>query len=130
MPGESVEVPHPFIREEYSASDGDGKYSNYIGWRPGVKSEFLRSGSEDRRADGIGAQILTLVGRYRPGEFPERVFYTRKWRDPEGRVFGKNKLHTKTVGNFNTLVRGYRGYFYVQRREPQLTGQPCLEVTA
>lgn len=60
-------------------------------------------------ADGVGAQILTVVGKYRPGKFPERIFYTRRWRDPDAHEFGKGKLHTRTVGSFTALVRGY-GY--------------------
>ncbi len=65
----------------------------------------------DAVADAIGKQRLTVVGTYKPGTFPTRVFYVRKWVDPDGREFGKKACQTTTVNAFTALRRGYRHPF-------------------
>lgn len=59
-------------------------------------------------ADGLGSIILTVVGVFKPGKYPTRVFFTRRWRDPEGREFGKGALRIATVPQFYILAGGYR----------------------
>ena len=117
LPGESVEVPHPFIRGTYCVRDEEG-CEECIGWRPGVRNADVYPDDSEMVADGMGVQILTVVAKFRPGKFPERIFYTRKWRDPDGTVFGKSNLHTRTTGAFTRLVSGYRHAYRVERKEP------------
>ena len=49
-----------------------------------------------------------MVSTHKPGAFPTRVFYTRKWIDPQGKTFGKDALRVTTLGYFRTLTKGYR----------------------
>lgn len=35
------------------------------------------------------------------------MFYTRKWVDPDGVEFGKNKLHITTLATFRRRAAGY-----------------------
>ena len=55
-----------------------------------------------------GEMLLSVVSTHKPGKFPERIFYTRQWKDPEGKVFGKGALRVTTIGTFRRLLRGYR----------------------
>lgn len=116
--GQVIEVGnYPFVRSVFNGTDFDGE--NMIefqkeGWRPGVDLEtdencYARFGV----ADGVGAMLLTVVSTHKPGSFPERVFFTRKWRDPDGKVYGRNKLHVRTKAVFTKLIRGYRHEFGV-----------------
>lgn len=109
--GARIEVSHPFVRGEFEEHTGGGDgYSSAMRptWVPGVRHEWLSPEDSEPVADGVGIQILTIVSIHKPGRFPTRVFYTRLWRDPDGREFGKGKLHIKTQQAFRTLIRGYR----------------------
>lgn len=117
--GDTFEVPHPFCRDTYSCYDGDGS-SSIPTWKPGVRNEYVLPDDSECVADAMGAQLITVLGTYRPGNFPMRVFFTRQWRDPDGKVFGKRKCHSKTLGMFRSMVRGYRVDF-------RLIGQPTRE---
>lgn len=113
--GQVIEVGnYPFVRTTFVGYDIDGQFSDE-GWRPGVV-EFDREDYEWQKsdvADGVGAMILTVVSTHKPGKFPERVFFTRKWRDPDGKVYGRNKLFVRSEAAFTQLVRGYRHPFGV-----------------
>lgn len=117
--GEVFRVPHPFVRGTFTQydEDEDGFSSSEIQtWRPGLRVENRHSPiwtGEDvpdptNVADAIGAQILTVVGVYRPGRFPTRVFYERQWVDPDGKMFGKRKCRMTTVPAFYRIVAGFR----------------------
>lgn len=112
--GETHSVRYPFAREEVELCDGPA-----TGWRPGCRS-VQNYDDFDFIADGHGEMLLTVVSTHKPGKFPERVFYTRQWKDPDGRVFGKGALRNTTAGNFRKLLRGYRHEYE----------QPNAEVTA
>lgn len=104
----------------YDGFDEDGPFTAKT-WAPGVYHINLPpDGDTETRADGIGVQIITVVSTHKPGRFPERVFYIRRWRDPVGREFGNPKLHIKTAQAFRRLIRGYR-HEYVLADEPQLS---------
>ena len=110
--GQEFEVEYPFVRDTFTEWDEDGSHDVPC-WRPGTRDEFVAPDDCEAVADGIGAQFLHVVSTHKPGQrWPERVFYTRKWRDPDGKVFGKNKLHIVTKGAFN---RRCRGFFYRYR---------------
>src|SRR5690348_9080752 len=90
--GDVYWTPHPFVWEVGSKPGGDegGPFTDYfLTWRPGLRGELIYPDDGEEVADGMGHQVLTVVSIHRPGKFPPRVFYTRRWRDPQGREFGK-----------------------------------------
>ena len=122
--GRVFDVPYPFVKdtriEHYDGADGP-ETDEVPTWNPGVRMESCDVGHEYSHtetwaeADAMGSQILTVVGVYRPGRFPTRVFFTRRWRDPDGRVFGKGLCRSLTVPAFTELTRGYRHPFEVRQ---------------
>ena len=114
-PGAFFEGRYPFFREKVSLppDDPEGGYRETETWRPGTYSEVCGHGYDGEPcthtvADGIGTIILTVVSVHRPGTYPTRVFFTRRWRDPDGKEFGKTKLHIAVASKFYALSRGYR----------------------
>lgn len=111
LKGAVIEVAHPFIREAITLWDEDGG-TEVMSWRPGIRSEAVGGAPDDpiveNIADGIGSQTLTVVDVHRPGRFPTRVYYTRKWTDPSGKTFGKGKLHITVKSAFKRIIRGFR----------------------
>ena len=109
-PGAFFEARYPFVRATFDAFDGEAVVPMST-WRPGTRAIVTGPEDADMFADAEGAIILSVVGVYKPGKFPTRVFFTRRWRDPEGREFGKGNCRITTVANFYALTRGYRhGY--------------------
>jgi len=108
--GATIDVGYPFVRESISLF-GEAAIMT---WRPGTRFEPVPPDDTRSFADAIGAMVLTIVSIHRPGKFPTRVFYTRRWRGPDGREFGKNNLHVRTLGYFKALCRGYRYDFEVK----------------
>lgn len=106
--GAVIEVGHPFIREKYSGCDADGPFERMT-WRPGTRVEPVYPDDAEEVADAIGTQIITIVGVYKPSGYPARVFFTRRWRDPQGHEFGKTKCQIKTAQAFRRRCRGF-GY--------------------
>jgi hypothetical protein len=102
-----IDIAHPFIKTTFSEQDQDG-FTEVSTWSPGVRFEDMGEGDIESVADGIGAQLLTIVDIHKPGKFPTRVFYTRKWRDPAGKVFGKGALRIRSRAAFAMLAGGYR----------------------
>lgn len=110
--GQVIEVPYPFIWEDYHGLDADGPFTKKS-WQPGVHNVMVYPDECEAVADGLGAQILTVVSVHKPGRFPARVFFTRTWRDPDGKKFGKGKCRVMTVEAFRRRARGYREEFTV-----------------
>lgn len=105
-------APYPFVRDTYTSHDFDGEDyapTEQPTWKPGIRHEARGWEGEwtEMVCDGIGEIILVEVGRYKPPGFPTRVFFTRRWRDPDGREFGKNKLLICVASKFARLCRGY-----------------------
>lgn len=109
--GQEFRVDYPFIRDTYYVSDEDGG-SEHPTWRPGCRYEPSGRYGEDTEAvcDGRGKQILTVVDTHKPGKYPTRVFYTIAWVDPDGRQFGKGKLHIATVDKFRRRTHGFMSH--------------------
>lgn len=107
MSGQSFEGKYPFVRDFYDAFEADGPVRHKT-WRPGVRHEMCGPEDAEAVADGEGAILLTIVSVHKPGQYPERVFCTRRWRDPAGREFGRGKLHIMTSEKFRRLARGYQ----------------------
>ena len=112
-PGQTIEVPnYPFVRFVFRGCDNDGPFSD-DGWRPGCEKD-VEEGGVDYAADGLGAMLLEVVQVVKlPGGFAPRVFYVRRWRDPDGKVFGKRRCRVTTTSAFAKLMKGYRHDFYL-----------------
>ena len=112
-PGQTIEVPnYPFVRFVFHGFDIDGTFSD-DGWRPGCEKS-VEEGLVDYAADGLGAMLLEVVQVVKlPGGFAPRVFYVRRWRDPDGKVFGKRRCRVTTTSAFAKLMKGYRHDFYL-----------------
>jgi len=110
---------YPFVRYVANLADDEGCEYQTEGWRPGCTLETdENAGSyfpeKHYVADGVGSMVLDVVATFKPGRFPERVFYTRRWIDPDGREFGKpSKLRVTTAAHFRSLLKGYRHPFEV-----------------
>ena len=104
---------YPFIREEREVYEEDGPVM-MKSWRPGVRYEPVYQDDSEAIADGLGEQIVRVVDVHKPGRYPPRVFFTREWKDPSGKVFGKPGLHIKTLDAFRRLVSGYRYEYRVK----------------
>lgn len=107
-------APYPFVRTKWEAPPEDpyeegGAPNMQESWRPGVEHENI-SQYEDAYtfAEGVGEVIYTVIGVFKPGSYPTRVFFVRQWIDPEGKRFGSTKLRITTQQNFRTLIKGYR----------------------
>lgn len=103
-PGSEIEVIWPFVREEVNLYG-----ARQMSWRPGVRrSARLVDAEHPATADALGVMILSVVSVHRPGHFPTRVFYCRRWRAPDGREFGKVQLRIESLGSFRRRAKGYR----------------------
>lgn len=123
--GSTHSAAYPFCRDTAYLPDEDGM-AEVPTWRPGTRNEHI---DDDFwiAADAMGEMLLTVVGVYKPGRFPTRVFYTRQWKDPEGKVFGKGKLHITTQQHFRSLLRGYRHEYHLEDG-PVALGRLALNV--
>lgn len=119
-PGVIYEVDYPFVQAMYNGLDEDGPYER-MSWKPGVEFKMTCPDDGEMFCDGIGKQILTVVSTHKPGKYPERVFYTRRWLDPAGHEFGKTKLRMTTTSAFRWLTKGYRHPYRVTERTQRLT---------
>lgn len=113
--GRTYEVRFPFKTEEYHPPIDEGPESGGTfcmppsrpTWVPGWKAGETYYG-ERNWCEGWGAELRTVVSIHRPGKYPERVFYVRQWRDPDGRVFGKKGLRIVASRDFRTWATGRR----------------------
>lgn len=105
-PGAVFTVKYPFLLTCGSNLQGDGPCA-FPSWRPGTEQRQTYDDYETIY-HGVGAMVLTVVDTFKPQGFPTRVFYTRKWIDPQGREFGKSRLRITTLGAFNRMKAGHR----------------------
>lgn len=103
-------VEYPFCRDKANVADEEG-YSEIDTWRPGTRQ--MEDGWTE--ADAMGEMVLSVVSLHRPGKFPMRVFFTRQWKDPDGKIFGRSKLHITAQSAFSRLLSGYRHEFTLAR---------------
>lgn len=99
-------VAYPFVKFERLVCDEDGM-RDVMTWRPGIQYEWVDAENTEAVAHGMGLMVLDVVSRHKPGRYPERVFYTRKWIDPDGKDFGKPGCKIATAEKFNRISRGY-----------------------
>ena len=114
--GKTYSVRYPFVLEDVELPPDDQEATQMAmvkSWRPGVDWEQADEYRADAVAEGMGEMLLTVIDIHKPGRFPTRVFYTRQWKDPSGRVFGKGGLRITTVDAFRRLMSGYRHEFWL-----------------
>ena len=116
--GETYTVKYPFSRAEVSLPDGEGGFYTMKSWSPGCRDEWVPPDDVELVADGHGEMLLNVVARFKPGKYPERIFYTRQWKDPDGKVFGKTKLHIAAIYKFRRLAAGYYFDYRVSNEQP------------
>lgn len=111
--GDSFVINYPFVRSTYQDFTEDGPYEAPT-WNPGVRWENV--GPEDCRAfaNGVGKVRFDVVGVFKPGRYPTRVFFTRVFTTPSGSEFGKNKLRICTLEKFRRLIKGYQFYYEIE----------------
>lgn len=109
--GEVHCIPYPFVRDTYSGFDGEEGYANIPTWKPGIRNEWISPEDTGTVADALGKAIFTVEAVFKPGRFPTRVFFTRQFINPDGKQFGKGKLHIATLEKFRRLTRGYQHPF-------------------
>jgi hypothetical protein len=117
-------APYPFIRAKYEGMDA-GEFFERETWRPGT--EFR--GDTECIAEGTGEIVLTVVSVHKPGRYPTRVFFTRKWRDPDGLEFGKPTCRCVTLEKFRRLARGYKFEFVVVTRSKITEARAALAMS-
>ena len=105
--GDVFTVKFPFYRNIYSYHDNEGIIEEEC-WTPGTT--WIGTPPDDTTciANGHGYVKYTVVSIFKPGKYPTRVFFTRKFIDPDGKVFGKNKLYITTVSAFRNRIKGYQ----------------------
>lgn len=103
-------IPYPFVRDKYFVYDEEGGFERDT-WKPGVRFEAIAPDDCGAVADAVGQAVFTLVDTFKPGKFPRRAFFTRVFIDPDGRAFGKPRLHIATLEKFRRLTRGYQHPF-------------------
>jgi hypothetical protein len=108
-------VPYPYCRDsfEWFSDEHDILSTNKQSWRPGTESDSDGGYDVQEAADAMGSMVLTVVDVFKPGRYPARVFYTRQWIDPDGKVFGKSALRMTTVNAFLRRTKGYMHDFYL-----------------
>lgn len=116
-PGAEFVFSYPFIRAWYdeliAAPEGFDTVQRPC-WKPGVEFVCDARGETYAEAHGEGFQRVAVVSVHRPSvRYPERVFYTRQWEDPDGKRWGKPSLKIKTIAAFRSLVAGYRHQYEV-----------------
>lgn len=114
--GQQITVEmYPFSRATFIGCDLDGQQFSDEGWRPGCDRDRSPADSiDDHTADGLGAMLIQIVDVVKlPGGFAPRVFYVLRWRDPDGKEFGKKLCRVTTVGTLAKTVKGYRHPFYL-----------------
>jgi hypothetical protein len=114
--GTSFLVKYPFHRGTHEEHDGEG-VAVVPTWIPGVRFEAAGLYGEDSEAfaDGEGQMVLTVVDVFKPGRFPARVFFTRRWVDPDGNTFGKGCLRITTQAAFVRRTKGYMHEYVVSK---------------
>lgn len=115
--GEVFKVDFPFhLASKIFSPTGHGLFDDGK-WNPGCRGEPVYPDDSELVADGIGKMIVTIVDSFKPAHYPVRVFYTRKWCDPDGKEFGSNALHIKTEGWLTRRLSGYHHPFRLETPE-------------
>ena len=100
------QISYPFVWEEWDDLQ-TGALIRRCSWRPGHRDVLIGDGDCVHECDGFGHATFHVVSIHKPPKYPARVFFERQYCDPDGKQFGKKKLHIVTLTKFKRLVLGY-----------------------
>lgn len=100
----TYEIKVPFRYWSQGESDG---------WLPGCMKDTDDYGDIAYAADDWGHMLINEIQRVSIPGYEDRIFYTRKWRDPLGNEFGKRDLRCKGARAFKKMLEGWRHPFYM-----------------
>lgn len=128
--GQVFEILAPFTFDMVDVIDWECEIpmpTTVPSWQPGFTHEFGYGGESEMVCHGFGHVIYTVIDFHAlPKPYPARVFYTRKFRDPEGREFGKTKLNTRSAAAFTRLVSQHVWPLSSRCDDIKLVGKPPL----
>jgi len=106
--GQEFEVRAPFVWYQTDIPEPDGPgFVTVETWKPGFDAESDEYNTY-YLCHGFGQIIYTIIDFHKlPRPYPARVFYTRKFRDPDGKVFGKSKLRITTTAHFTRMIKSH-----------------------
>ena len=116
---DEITVVYPFIKAPVTLMDDEGQFT-MLSWRPGTlepkKREYLEHSDDYYRIAHSEGHMLVryILSVQMPKPYVNRVFYVRRWRDPDGKEFGKRDLRVCTVRRYDDMVRGYRFPYHVR----------------
>lgn len=105
--GMVFKVEFPFTKSSYQDLDEEGGVVELETWIPGTRTEAITPEDIGLFADGVGFMLLKVISKHKPGKYPERIFYTRKFVDPDGKFFGKGKLYIAVISKFRRIANSY-----------------------
>jgi len=108
-------VKVPFLRTEWENFIQKTRAET---WAPGVAYRLICPDDSEAYCHAEGRMVLTEVSRHKPGRYPERIFYTREWVDPDGRKFGKPALRVCTAEKFRRIAKGWAVDYVIAPEEP------------
>lgn len=119
--GDELRVKYPFVVVTYTAFDEEG-CRDVRGWAPGCDS--VRT-AYDYESDDVcyyaaaeGEMILTVLSTHKIPGRSEYVFYTRQWKNPDGKVFGKGNVRIKTMRAFKNICEKFRYSYVIDEDRP------------
>ena len=83
------------------------------GYSPGCEKCTGDDGEIAYGADEWGHMLISEIQRVAIPGYEDRIFYTRRWRDPLGNEFGKRDLKCKGARAFRQMLKGWRHPFYM-----------------
>lgn len=110
--GDKFAVLYPFLRCTFTDYDTDGP-SECPSWKPGTETVGIYPDDSASVCDDHGWLLSEIVGIYKPGRFPSRVFWTRTWERPDGKRFG-SKLQVTTEEKFRRLNTRYQHAYEIR----------------
>jgi hypothetical protein len=111
--GDKFAVLYPFLRCKFT-NYMDEDQAELDSWKPGIEMVGIYPDDSAAACDDHGWLLSEIIGIYKPGRFPRRVFWQRKWQDPDGRVFG-GKLQITTEEKFRRLNTRYQHDYELKR---------------
>ena len=110
-PGATFRTPFPFLASKKQLFDEAGA-REIISWRPGLEYEAQppEGGWSKSYCNGWGSRIIEIISLHKPGKYPERVFFTRRWQPPNGAEFGKSACRVTTLSTMRRWLRDGHPY--------------------
>lgn len=118
----TVERPHPFTKTYIHGWD-DGP-TCFVGWRPGAWAQKADGpDSAVAAAHAMGTCRFDVLGEYKPGRFPTRVFFTQTYIAPDGTELRGRGLRIKVKHHFVRQTQ-HIGFEFEIDPDLEVTGNP------